>query len=52
MIRPIKHDTSSKHKLKALKSNISVHPFVIVAIIAALTIVVFLIFVYYFRYLK
>lgn len=39
-------------KSKTVKSNIAMHPFVLVAIAAALSVVVFLIVVYYFRYLK
>ena len=53
MFRPIKHDKASKHKKsRMLKMNVSVHPFVLIAIIAALTLVVFVIVVYYFKYLK
>ena len=53
MIRPIKHYKTSKHKKsKTLKSNLAVHPFVLVAITAALAVVVFLIVVYFLRYLK
>ena len=53
MTRPIKHDKSAKHrKSKAFKSNISVHPFVLITIAAALAVVVFLILAYYFWYLK
>jgi hypothetical protein len=53
MFRPIKHDKASKHKKsRMLKMNVSVHPFVLIAIIAALTVVVFVIVVYYFKYLK
>lgn len=53
MNRPIKHYNVSKHKRsKSLKSNVAVHPFVVVAMAAALTVVVFLIVVYFLRYLK
>ena len=53
MNRPIKHHKVSKHKKsKSLQSNVAVHPFVMIAIAAALTVVVFLIVVYFLRYLK
>lgn len=53
MIRPIKHDKASKHKKSRMfKMNISVHPFVLIAIMAALTVVVLVIVVYFFKYLK
>ena len=53
MIRPIKHHKASKvKKSKTVKLNVAVHPFVLVAIAAALSVVVFLIVTYYFRYLK
>ena len=53
MIRPVKHDKASRHrKSRKLKSNVSVHPFVLVAIAAALTVVVFVIVVYFLRYIK
>jgi len=53
MKRPIKHHKASKHKKsKSLQSNVAVHPFVMVAMAAALTVVVFLIVVYFLRYLK
>jgi hypothetical protein len=41
MLKPIKHDTAAKHKKsKSVKSNIAVHPFVLAALMAAITIVV------------
>lgn len=53
MIRPVKHDKASRHrKSRKFKSNVSVHPFVLVAIAAALTVVVFVIVVYFLRYIK
>jgi hypothetical protein len=53
MIKPIKHYKASKlKKSKTVKLNVAVHPFVLVAMAAALSVVVFLIVVYYFRYLK
>jgi hypothetical protein len=53
MRQPIKHDKASKNKKSRLfKMNISVHPFVLIAIMAALTLVVFVITIFYFRYLK
>jgi hypothetical protein len=53
MIKPIKHDTASKHKKsKAVKWNVSMHPFVLVAILAALTMIVLVIVLYFFRFLK
>ncbi len=53
MIKPIKHDTASKHKKsKAFKWNVSMHPFVLVAILAALTMIVLVIVLYFFRFLK
>jgi hypothetical protein len=53
MIRPIKHDTSVKHrKSRQFKLNVSVHPFMLIAIAAALAVVVFVIVVYFLRYIK
>ena len=53
MIRPIKHDKSSKHrKSRGFKLNVSVHPFMLIAIAAALAVVVFVIVVYFLRYIK
>jgi hypothetical protein len=53
MIRPIKHDKASKHrKSRRFKLDVSVNPFVLVAIAAALTMVVFVIVVYFLRYVK
>jgi ABC-type multidrug transport system permease subunit len=53
MIRPIKHDKASKHrKSKMFKWNVSMHPFMLVAILAALTMVVLVIVLYYFKFLK
>ena len=53
MIRPIKHYKASKFKKsKTVKLNVAMHPFVLVAIAAALSVVVFLIVVYFARYLK
>jgi hypothetical protein len=53
MIRPIKHDTSAKHrKSRGFKLNVSVHPFMLIAIAAALAVVVFVIVVYFLRYIK
>ncbi|MBS1660994.1 MAG: hypothetical protein JST68_08075 [Bacteroidetes bacterium] len=52
MRTPIKHDKSSKHrKSKSFKSNIAIHPFVIFAITAALTLIIFLVLSFYFGYL-
>lgn len=53
MIRPIKHHKASKHQTsKRVRFNVSMHPFVLVAIAAALTVVVFVIVVYFLRYIK
>ena len=53
MIRPTKHDTSAKHrKSRGFKLNVSVHPFMLIAIAAALAVVVFVIVVYFLRYIK
>jgi len=52
MIKPIKHDKSAKHKKsKALKSNIAVHPFVMVSILAALVTVILAITFFWLRFL-
>jgi hypothetical protein len=53
MIRPIKHDKSAKHqKSRRVTTNVSMHPFMLIAIAAALAVVVFLIIVYCLRYIK
>ncbi|HEY4290445.1 MAG TPA: hypothetical protein VGN00_25270 [Puia sp.] len=53
MIKPVKHDKASKHrKSRAFRSNVSVHPFLLIAIAAALAMAVFLITGYFFGYLK
>ena len=53
MLKPIKFDKASKNKKsKGVKSNVAMHPFVLVAILAALTVVVLAIGLFYFRYLR
>ena len=53
MLKPIKFDKASKHKKsKGLRSNVSMHPFVLVAILAALTVVVLAIGLFYFRFVR
>ncbi len=53
MIKPVKHYKASKlKKSKAVKSNVAMHPFVLIAVAAALSVVVFLIVVYFSRFLK
>jgi len=53
MLRPVKHDKRSSHKKsKSFRSNMAIHPFVIAAILTALTLVIFICLIYFFRYLK
>jgi hypothetical protein len=49
MIRSIRFDKRSKNKVsKGLKSNLAMHPFVIVSIAAALTVMVWVAIFYLF----
>gem|GEM_PF-4003147 len=49
MIRPIKHDKSTRHKKsRSFRLNIAVHPLVIVTILAAVTLVVLTITFFFF----
>lgn len=52
MQRHPKHDKRSRNRLgKAFKSNIAVHPFVMVSIAAALAVVVWVIMSFMLRYM-
>ena len=53
MLRPVKHEkTSRDRKSKSFKSNIATRPFVIAAILAALALIIFICLVYFFGHLK
>ncbi len=53
VIQPIKHDKASRHrKSKGFKLNLAMHPFVLIAIAAALALIVMGITLFYFRFLK